>query len=335
LTETKLIKVSPSNPPDDLIQMAAEILRSGRLVAFPTETVYGLGADAFSPEAVKKVFIAKGRPADNPLIVHIAEYEQIKELTDDIPVVGKDLAEAFWPGPLTLVVKSSPYIPKVVTGGLDTVAVRVPKHNVTLELIKKLNRPIVGPSANKSGRPSPTTAQHVFDDLNGEIDLILDAGPTLIGIESTVVDVTVNPPLILRFGGLTREKIEQLIGKVQTTEDKILLKKSPGTRYRHYAPEAKVVLFERGDKLAFDQLYGKYIEEGKKVGFILNSDDLLDHPSELGKIISDDIKKYSQQLFEMLRDIDKLDADIILVESVDEAGLGKAVMDRLKRAAGQ
>ena len=333
--ETKLIKVSPSNPQDDLIQMASEILQSGGLVAFPTETVYGLGADALSSIAVNKVFAAKGRPADNPLIVHIAESEQIKELTDTIPPVGKVLADAFWPGPLTLVVKSSLSVPKVVTGGLDTVAVRVPKHNVTLELIKKLNRPIVGPSANKSGRPSPTTAQHVYDDLNGKIDLILDAGPTLIGIESTVVDVTVNPPLILRFGGLTREKIEQLIGKVQTTEDQIALKKSPGTRYRHYAPEAKVVLFERGDKLAFDQLYGKYIEEGKKVGFILNSDYLLDHPSELGKIISDDIKKYSQQLFEMLRELDKLDADIILVESVDEAGLGKAVMDRLKRAAGK
>jgi L-threonylcarbamoyladenylate synthase len=335
LTETKLIKVSPSNPQDDLIQIAAEILRSGGLVAFPTETVYGLGADAFNSEAVKKVFTAKGRPADNPLIVHIAEYNQIKELTGTIPTVGKVLAEAFWPGPLTLVVKSFPSVPKVVTGGLDTVAVRVPKHNVTLELIKKFNKPIVGPSANKSGRPSPTTAQHVYDDLNGEIDLILDAGPALIGIESTVIDVTVTPPLILRFGGLTREEIEQLIGEIQTTEDQIALKKSPGTRYRHYAPEAKVVLFERGDKLAFDQLYGKYIEEGKKVGFILNSDDLLNHPSELGKIISDDIKKYSQQLFEMLRDLDKLEADIILVESVDETGLGKAVMDRLKRAAGK
>jgi L-threonylcarbamoyladenylate synthase len=335
LKETKLIKVSPTNPQADQIQMAAEILRSGGLVAFPTETVYGLGADAFNSEPVKKVFTAKGRPADNPLIVHIAEYEQIRELTDTMPAVGKVLADAFWPGPLTLVVKSSPAVPKVVTGGLDTVAVRVPKHNVTLELIKKLNRPIVGPSANKSGRPSPTTAQHVYDDLNGEIDLILDAGPTLIGIESTVVDVTVTPPLILRFGGLTREEIEQLIGEVQTTEDQIALKKSPGTRYRHYAPEAKVVLFERGDKLAFDQMYGKYIEEGKKVGFILNSDDLLNHPSELGKIISDDIKKYSQQLFEMLRALDKLEADIILVESVDEAGLGKAVMDRLKRAAGK
>jgi L-threonylcarbamoyladenylate synthase len=335
LTETKLIKVSPSNPQDDLIEMATEILRSGGLVAFPTETVYGLGADAFNPVAVNKVFAVKGRPADNPLIVHIAEYEQIKELTRTIPPVGKVLADTFWPGPLTLVVKSSPTIPKVVTGELDTVAVRVPNHNVTLELIKKLSRPIVGPSANKSGRPSPTTAQHVYDDLNGEINLILDAGPTLIGIESTVVDVTVTPPLILRFGGLTREKIEQLIGKVQTTEDKIALKKSPGTQYRHYAPEAKVVLFEKGDKLAFDQLYGKYIEEGKRVGFILNSGDVLNLPSELGKIISDDINKYSQQLFEMLRDLDKLHADIILVESVDESGLGKAVMDRLKRAAGK
>lgn len=334
MIETKVIKILPANPQEDLIQMAAEVLKLGGLVAFPTETVYGLGADAFNAEAVRNVFEAKGRPPDNPLIVHIAEFNQIKSLTGEIPEVGKILADAFWPGPLTLVVKSSPSIPKVVTGGLETVAVRVPKHNVTLELIKKLNRPIVGPSANKSGRPSPTTAQHVYDDLAGKIDLIIDSGPTTIGIESTVIDVTVSPPLILRFGGLTREKIEQLIGEVRTTEDEQSLKKSPGTRYRHYAPEASVVLFERGDKLAFDQLLKKYREEGKKVGYIVYTPELAVKGNDMkGKIVSQDLKNYSQQLFDLLRNLDKLDTDVILIESVEEVELGKAIMERLRKAA--
>jgi L-threonylcarbamoyladenylate synthase len=334
LIETKVIKISPSDPQDDLLMQAAEVLRLGGLVAFPTETVYGLGADALNAGAVKKVFEAKGRSPDNPLIVHIAEFDQIKALTGEVPEVGKLLADAFWPGPLTLVVKSSPSIPKVVTGGLETVAVRIPKHNVTLELIKKLNRPIVGPSANKSGRPSPTTAQHVYDDLDGKIELIIDSGPTIIGIESTVIDVTVSPPLILRFGGLTREKIEQLIGEVRTTEDEQALKKSPGTRYRHYAPEARVVLFERGDKLAFDQLFKKYRDEGKKVGYIVYTPELAVRGTDVkGKIVSQDLKKYSQQLFDLLRNLDKLDTDVILIESVEEVELGKAIMDRLRKAA--
>lgn len=336
MIETKVIKISPSDPQGDLLKQAAEVLRLGGLVAFPTETVYGLGADAFNAEAVRKVFEAKGRPPDNPLIVHIAEFEQIKSLTGEVPEVGKVLADAFWPGPLTLVVKSSPSIPKAVTGGLETVAVRIPKHSVTLELIKKLNKPIVGPSANKSGRPSPTTAQHVYDDLAGKIDLIIDSGPTTIGIESTVIDVTVSPPLILRFGGLTREKIEQLIGAVRTTEDEQSLKKSPGTRYRHYAPEARVVLFERGGKLAFDQLLKKYREEGKQVGYIVYTPELAVKGNDVkGKIVSQDLKNYSQQLFDLLRNLDKLDTDVILIESVEEVELGKAIMDRLRKATGE
>lgn len=336
MIETKVIKISQSNPQEDLIRMAVEVLKSGYLVAFPTETVYGLGADALNAEAVNKVFDAKGRPSDNPLIVHIAEFDQIKSLTGEIPEVGKVLADAFWPGPLTLVVKSSPSIPMVVTGGLETVAVRMPKHNVALELIKKLKSPIVGPSANKSGRPSPTTAQHVYDDLAGKIDLIIDSGPTTIGIESTVIDVTVSPPLILRFGGLTREKIEQLIGQVRTTEDEQALKKSPGTQYRHYAPEARVVLFERGDKLAFDQLLKKYREEGKQVGYIVYTPELAVKGNEgKGKIVSQDLQNYSQQLFNLLRNLDKLGTDIILVESVEEVELGKAIMDRLRKATGE
>jgi len=336
LLETKILIVSPVNPERNIINFAAEVLHLGGLVAFPTETVYGLGADAFNPDAVKKVFEAKGRPADNPLIVHIAEYDQLEELTDHIPQVGKILAEAFWPGPLTLVVKSSKFVPDVITAGLETVAIRMPDNKVALELIKALNSPIVGPSANISGRPSPTLAQHVYDDLNGKINLILDAGPTHIGLESTVMDVSTQPPLILRFGGLVRERIEQLIGEVQTSNDEKMLRRSPGTMHRHYSPEAKVVLIERGDTLAFEQLYKKYSDEGKKVGFIVYSITVSSIiKSSYGKIIPNDIENYSRLLFQMLRDLDKLEIDVILVESVEEKGLGKAMMDRLTKASHQ
>lgn len=333
MIETQIIKVESAKPAYQTMHLASEILKLGGLVAFPTETVYGLGADAFNPNAVQEVFEAKGRPADNPLIVHISKLDQLEELTDNIHETGKLLTQAFWPGPLTIVVKSSPFVPKIVTGGLDTVAVRMPKHNVALRLIELLKRPIVGPSANISGRPSPTTAQHVHQDLNGRINLILDAGRCDIGVESTVVDVTNQPPLILRFGGLTRERIEQLIGEVQATDDDHFKRRSPGTRYRHYAPKAKVVLFERGDKLVFDRLNQKYFEDGKKVGYIIYSTDLIGEPPELGRLVSSNIEIYSQMLFQLLRDLDTLGADVILVESVEDIGLGKAVMERLRMAA--
>lgn len=332
MIETQILSVSQTQPDYKAIHLAAEILRLGGLVAFPTETVYGLGADTFNSNAVQKIFEAKGRPTDNPLIVHISKLDQLDELTDNIPELGKILTQAFWPGPLTIVVNSSPFVPKIVTGGLDTVAVRMPKHNVALRLIDVLDRPIVGPSANISGRPSPTTAQHVHQDLNGKIDLILDSGRCDIGVESTVVDVTSQPPLILRFGGLTRERIEQLIGEVQTTEDYHYKRRSPGTRYRHYAPKAKVILFERGDKLVFDRLSQKYFDDGKKIGYIIYSTDLVREPAELGRLVSNEIEVYSRMLFQLLRDLDTLGADVILIESVEDVGLGKAVMDRLRKA---
>jgi L-threonylcarbamoyladenylate synthase len=335
LIETKIEKVSSTNPQAEIIQKAVDTLLLGGLVGFPTETVYGLGADALNENAVRKVFEAKGRPVDNPLIVHISEFEQLIKLSSNTSKIAERLAEKFWPGPMTLVVKSFASIPAIVRGGLDTVAVRIPNNFVALELIRKLNRPIVGPSANKSGRPSPTTAQHVYDDLTGEINLILDAGPCKIGIESTVIDITSSPPFILRFGGLTREIIEETIGKVSTTADHYDLKKSPGTRYRHYAPNAKVVLFERGDVSAFDQLYLKYSSKGLRVGYILNSIKEPAIKSDFGRSVLGNIEKFSQHLFSLLRDMDKSGIEVILVESVEEVGLGKAIMDRLTRAAAQ
>ncbi|RCK76622.1 MAG: TsaC protein (YrdC domain) required for threonylcarbamoyladenosine t(6)A37 modification in tRNA [Ignavibacteriae bacterium] len=331
--KTQIVKVSLENPEYNIIHIAAEILKIGGLVAFPTETVYGLGADAFNPDAVRRVFEAKNRPQDNPLIVHISDYNQLMEITDFIPEVGKIITNAFWPGPLTIVVKASKFIPTVVTGGMETVAVRMPKNKVALKLIDSLGKPIVGPSANLSGKPSPTTAEHVYQDLNGKIDLILDAGPTEIGVESTVVDITVQPPLILRFGGLTREKIEQLIGDVETTEDLKYIRRSPGTRYRHYAPEAKVVLVERGDALTFNRLVQKYIDEGFKVGYIVYSDEIKPDKNLVGKIVSKDIEIYAKELFQSLRDLDMQNVDVILVESVEAKGIGTAIMDRLIKAS--
>lgn len=336
MPETKIITVSPENPDRDAITFASGILRSGGLVAFPTETVYGLGANAFNEQAVKKIFEVKGRPADNPLIVHIAEYDQMEALADHFPRTGKRLAESFWPGPLTLVVNGSNRLPDIVAAGLDTVAIRMPDNKVTLELIRALGSPIVGPSANISGRPSPTTAQHVYDDLNGKIDLILDAGPAQIGVESTVVDVTSQPPLILRFGGLTRERIEQCVGPVQTGEENNQLRRSPGTRHRHYAPRARIILVEKGDARSFEQLYQAHSGAGKKVGFIVHSIAIpTTVHSDAGNVVPPGVEHYSRLLFRMLREMDTLETDIILVERVEETGLGRAIMDRLVRASTQ
>src|SRR3989304_5735813 len=242
MPETKLIIMSLEKPDLEGLKEAADILRKGGLVVFPTETVYGLGADAVNADAVKRVFDAKGRPPDNPLIVHIADRHQLIDLADEVPEKGQRLAKEFWPGPLTLVVKRTFLVPDIVTAGLDTVGIRMPDHPVALALIEEFEGGIVGPSANLSGRPSPTSAQHAMDDLKGRGDVVLNAGPTEIGIESTVLDVTVDPPVILRWGGLHKESLEDIIGPVRGAADVELLKRSPGTRHRHYAPRAPVVL---------------------------------------------------------------------------------------------
>lgn len=329
---TKIIRVSIHDPEGPAIEEAAAILRQGGLVAFPTETVYGLGADATNHDAIKAVFDVKGRPPDNPLIVHIAQPEQLLHLAKEVPPKGKRLAEAFWPGPLTLVVRRLPHVPDIVTADLDTVAVRMPNHPITLQLVKVFGRPIVGPSANISGRPSPTTAEHVFNDLRGKIDLILDAGPAQIGMESTVIDVTVDPPLILRFGGLTRNQIEEVVGTLSTSAQDVHLRRSPGTRHRHYAPMAKVVLIGEGNKAELESKLRHYRQLGERIGCIVHSV----VPSKGGEFVISlppEIERYSQQLFMALRQLDEQGVDVILVESVVEVGIGEAVMDRLRRAA--
>lgn len=331
--KTEIIKVDAGNPDIEVIRYAAEILNSGGLVAFPTETVYGLGADVFNETAVRKVFEVKNRPVDNPLIVHVSDYQQLADLSVNFPEVGKALTKEFWPGPLTLVIKCSQKIPKIVTGGLDTVAVRMPLNKVTLELIKCLRKPIVGPSANLSGRPSPTSAEHVFEDLSGKIELILDAGNTKIGLESTVIDITTQPPLVLRDGGLTREEIEMVIGDLTTTNSLEYKKRSPGTRYRHYAPKAKLIIIPRRDRSQFNIAFEQYKKENKKIGCITYSFDVEEEKSVIVRKTVNDLEVIGRELFRLLRELDWENVDIILVEAVQEVGLGKAIMDRLRKAS--
>jgi len=334
MQQTKLIKISSENPDDAVIAEAAYILRSGGLVAFPTETVYGLGADALNEASVMDIFAAKGRPADNPLIVHIAKFEQLEELSTDVTENAKLLTKHFWPGPLTIVIKVRSHVPKIVTGGLDTVALRMPRHNVALALIKKLGGGLVGPSANLSGKPSPTTAQHVYDDLNGRIAMILDAGPTVIGVESTVIDVTQSPPVILRAGGASKEEIETIVGPVGTSADIDQQKRSPGTRYRHYAPKARVLLVKQGDAGEAEELIIRYRAMDANVGCIFHSIAIpgMQNSPEL-RMFTFPIEDYAKRIYDTLRELDRLNADFIIVESVPATGIGAAVMDRLRRAA--
>ncbi len=329
-TKTLIFDLSQNSVVD--LSEAVEILKNGGLVAFPTETVYGLGADALNVDAVRKVFEIKGRPSDNPLIVHVASLDEAMLFTPEIPENGKKLAEIFWPGPLTLVLKRKEIVPDIVSGGLDTIAIRVPDHPITLELLKKFKSGIVGPSANISGKPSPTVAEHVIQDLGGKIDLVIDTGPTAIGLESTVVDVTITPPKILRIGGLNQEKLREVIGEIKLAQDKELKKRSPGTRYRHYAPNAAVVLISKGNIIHYKQLIKKCREEKKVIGSITHSKLLRDiEPSPLHFVFNSSMEYIAKNLFKALRELDEQGVDVIIVESVEIKGIGEAIMDRLRK----
>jgi len=331
---TKIIQFTAGHPNPEGLQAAVSVLRSGGLVAFPTETVYGLGADALNIDAVQKVFVAKGRPSDNPLIVHVASLEIAWHFMSEISDKGLILAKRFWPGPLTLIVKRKLSVPDIVTAGLGTVAIRIPNHPVTLELLKYFEGGLVGPSANISGRPSPTSAEHVYHDLSDKIDLILDAGPTTIGLESTVIDVTSDPPAILRIGGLNREDIEKEIGNTLRSNAQELLRRSPGTRHRHYAPKAHVILVPQNDREVFIKQLRTLKKDGKKIGAITYSEGLnAVDATKFHLILSSSVQRYAQKIFHALRELDSLAVDCILVERVEEKGIGAAVMDRLVKAA--
>jgi L-threonylcarbamoyladenylate synthase len=344
--KTLLLQVDPQNPDPAKIQTAAGIIKSGGLVAFPTETVYGLGADALNANAVLALFAAKNRPLDNPPILHIADAEQIYPLIKEAPANAKALMERFWPGPLTLIFKRSEAVPKETTAGLDTVAIRMPKHNVALALIRQSGRAIAAPSANLSGKPSPTSARHVYSDLNGRIDAILDGGDTSIGVESTVLDLSVDPPMVLRPGGTPFEAIMQVFPNVKlhpfvAAEKEIALEKarSPGMRHKHYAPNAQVILVE-GNVSALTKkiqaLTEQYKREGKKVGILATDETLKAYSADVVESMGSrfNLESIAKNLFKQLREFDTQTVDVILAEGVPLEGLGLAVMNRLRKASG-
>lgn len=331
---TRLIRVDPEAPDEEAVREAAGILKRGGLVAFPTETVYGLGADALNSEAVNKIFVAKGRPLDNPMIVHLACLQDIELVTDHVSPGEIALMEKFWPGPLTLIFRRSYRLPSAVTAGKDTVAARMPRHAVAQALIRSLGNPIAAPSANLSGRPSPTTADHVMEDLRDKIDLVIDGGPVMVGLESTVLDTSQEPPVILRPGTVTREELEAIVGRVIFGGSDQLLGRSPGTRHRHYSPRARVTLVEENDPLAVSRLVDQYVQASKRVGVITrHSLPIEDTPMVTVRILAQNLDQFARQLFAVMRELDRMNIDEMIIEKTEEKGIGAALMDRLKRAA--
>lgn len=311
------------------VEKAAALLRAGELVAFPTETVYGLGANAFDPAAVAKIFVAKDRPPDNPLIVHVADIVGARQVAAGFPPLAEKAAAALWPGSLTLVLPRGPKVPDIVTAGGPTVAIRVPAHPVAWVLLRVFGRPIAAPSANRSGRPSPTTAAHVLADLDGRIALILDSGPTQVGIESTVLDMTGPRPLLLRRGGVTLERLRQLLGPIDCLDesDPLAMGRSPGLRHRHYAPRARLEVVGEGEGEA---ACARAIAAGERVGLIVRR--TVTTQAEVRKLANTP-EGFARALFATLRELDASGVDRIVVEGIAEAGLGAAIMDRLRRAS--
>ncbi|HJH30191.1 MAG TPA: threonylcarbamoyl-AMP synthase [Methanosarcinaceae archaeon] len=348
-SKTLVLKISNGNF-EDTISRAAHILKQGGTVAFPTETVYGLGADALNPAAVRRIFEAKGRPADNPLIVHIASMDSLDRIATDIPPIAFELMDAFWPGPLTLVLMRKSAVPDITTGGLDTVAVRMPDNPVALALIREAGTPLAAPSANTSGRPSPTTAEHVISDLSGRIDAVIDGGAVEVGVESTVLDVTSDVPVILRPGGVGLEDIKKHVGEVvigytdhAVGEGEVV--RSPGMKYTHYSPKTKVVLVEgegRAVAAKMSELVESYSEKNMRVGLLITDETAgyvcADEVYSLGK--RDVPEDAARSLFAGLRYLDGEDVDvsvsIIIVDgSVKCCGVGVAVLNRLRKAANE
>jgi L-threonylcarbamoyladenylate synthase len=344
------------------IQTAADVLKNGGLVAFPTETVYGLGGNALSPESSNKIYAAKGRPSDNPLIVHIADTASVYEIAANVPDTAKLLMEAFWPGPLTIILPKKNVVPDETTGGLKTVAIRMPSHPAALDLIRESGVLIAAPSANTSGRPSPTTAEHVVEDMNGRIDAIIDGGPVGIGIESTIVDLTEEIPTILRPGFVTKKMLEAVIGEVSIDRtliepDPNIRPKAPGMKYTHYAPSGELTIVEykksenseqpdtiRADKYEADKMVADKINEllqegishGKKVVILSPEEHAGLYPKDsvitvgsIGEGVT-----VAARLYAALRECDKIGAELIYSESLYLSDLGGAIMNRLLKAAG-
>ena len=342
--ETKVITIDHKAMDEAVLQEAGNIIKNGGLVAFPTETVYGLGGDALNKASSQKIYAAKGRPSDNPLIVHICSMEALQPIVEEIPKEVERLAEAFWPGPLTIIMKKSELVPKETTGGLDTVAVRMPSHPVALKFIEYAGGYVAAPSANVSGRPSPTKAKYVVEDMNGRIEMILDGDGIDIGLESTIVDMTGEVPMILRPGYITKEMLEKVLGEVSV--DKTILDinckeppKAPGMRYRHYAPKAALTIIEGNVEKTIariNELTKEAHQKGEKVGIIGTEETKEFYRGDSIKSVGKrkDEEAIARTLYTILREFDDEDVHVIYSESFAECDMGQAIMNRLLKAAG-
>ncbi len=345
--ETKLFRFTHEHAADftssekEAIREAGRILKSGGLVAFPTETVYGLGGDALNPSSSKKIYAAKGRPSDNPLIVHIAEKEDLKNVAEDIPEEAWILAEHFLPGPLTMILKKKAHIPSETTGGLSTVAVRMPSSEIAREMIREGGGYIAAPSANRSGRPSPTLAKYVMEDLAGNVELVLDGGSSVIGLESTIIDLTVSPPAILRPGAITEKMLSDVLGKVRADhgnlpEESKEAPKAPGMKYRHYAPQGDLTVV-RGKQENVVSYVNEAAAETDMITAVISSNETAGlYKTDIIKTVGarEDEDAIGRNLFRVLRELDDEGAQLIFAESFEGAGVGTAVMNRLLKAAG-
>ena len=339
--DTKIVNLDRLEIDEDIIKEAADIIKSGGLVAFPTETVYGLGANGLDINAVEKIYVAKERPQDNPLILHVSSKEQVESLVTGISEIGHLCMDKFWPGPLTLIFKRSPIVPDIITGGLDSVAVRMPNNEIALELISRSGKPIAAPSANTSGSPSPTNANHVIEDLDGKIDMIIDGGSTEVGLESTILDLTGEVPSILRPGGITLEQLREIIPNVivdVTEMSQFQTPKSPGQKYRHYSPIAELVVFEgkvENITKAINKKAVELIADGQRVGIMATEETKEEYPDGYVIVVGsrDKVETIATNLFTAIRFFDKAQIDIILAEGIEMDNMGTAIMNRLVKAA--
>ncbi len=342
--DTIYTKMTEDQIDPEQIRIAGEILRKGGLVAFPTETVYGLGGDAFNPESSRRIYAAKGRPSDNPLIVHICRLEDLERVAVRIPDEAWKLAEAFWPGPLTMILQKRADLPAETTGGLDTVAIRFPSNKIAQALIGAGGGFIAAPSANRSGRPSPTLARYCREDLDGRVDMIIDGGQVGLGLESTIIDLTDKEPAILRPGFITWEDLEEVLGSVNAGSLAAAVTdgapKAPGMKYRHYAPKGTLTIVEgTPEKTAayINEKVRRCRAEGIRTGVICTDETADAYEADLVKSAGsrDDEESVARELFRILREFDDEEAGEIFAESFDSRGVGRAVMNRLLKAAGQ
>ncbi|MBD5525727.1 MAG: threonylcarbamoyl-AMP synthase [Lachnospiraceae bacterium] len=341
---TKVIRINEQHMDTTLIGEAGSIIKSGGLVAFPTETVYGLGGDALNPQSSEKIYSAKGRPSDNPLIVHIADMEKLNAIVREVPENAWKLAERFWPGPLTMIFYKSELVPRETTGGLDTVAVRMPVHPVARALIRAAGGYVAAPSANRSGRPSPTVAKYVIEDMDGKIEMVIDGGDVEIGLESTIIDLTSEKPTILRPGYITEQKLAQVLGEVEQDctmmcADSGQAPKAPGMKYRHYAPKGELTIVdgEEGCVVGYiNTQIGQKKKDNKKTGVIGTDTSIAQYQADVCRSVGNrnDEAEIAKELYRVLREMDDENVEIIYAESFGAVGLGQAIMNRLLKAAG-